>query len=173
MGRAAAVVLLAAVGFAGAPLPDLPSASDAAICLRSGVLACVSAPEKASRSCGGAAAAASSRPRGTCWPLWSPAGCCWVPHYGAIFAHTHSAAAGCRSSLPPQSPCLPNPPIPVRRPSLHCPPAAALVAAAEFSPNSIPDWVYMGKQRPTAQEDLDFNYQDVAVMNGVGKVGVG
>ncbi|KAI7838311.1 hypothetical protein COHA_007880 [Chlorella ohadii] len=46
---------------------------------------------------------------------------------------------------------------------------AALVAAAEFSPNSIPDWVYMGKQRPTAQEDLDFNYQDVAVMNGVGK----
>ncbi len=29
----------------------------------------------------------------------------------------------------------------------------------------------MGKQRPTAQEDLDFNYQDVAVMNGVGQVG--
>jgi hypothetical protein len=47
--------------------------------------------------------------------------------------------------------------------------AAALAAGAEFSPDSIPDWVFLGKQRPTAQEDLDFNYQDVAIMNSVGK----
>lgn len=47
--------------------------------------------------------------------------------------------------------------------------AAALAAGAEFSPGSIPDWVFLGKQRPTAQEDLDFNYQDVAIMNSVAK----
>lgn len=33
--------------------------------------------------------------------------------------------------------------------------------------------MFLGKQRPTAQEDLDFNYQDVAIMNSVAKVGAG
>lgn len=65
----------------------------------------------------------------------------------------------------------PSPPAPDRSPP---PPLslAGLAAAAEFSPDSIPDWVFMGKQRPTAQEDLDYNYRDVALMNSVGKVGM-
>ncbi len=75
MGRAVAVALLAAVGFAGAPLPSFPlpgmpqNDSDLAFYVQCRATT-------ASRGCDGGAAAASSRPRCTCWLLGSPIGCC-------------------------------------------------------------------------------------------------
>ena len=82
-------------------------------------------------------------------------------------APSSSAAASLRVARPPAAACRCAP----------CPahalaaPSAGAAAAAEFSPDEVPEWVYMGKQRPVAQEDLDNNYRDVEAMNAVGKVG--